>query len=196
MKRILTGIIAVTLMMLCSCTDKPENGPVPDQQIEITTAEPAGNGGAVPGSTAKVITEGTAAGTTTAGTAENGFWIPNEGSIGVWSTDVLKTNQILIYEITEGYVKVNTGVSGLFGVDVTAMLLDGEYVFGDGVSPGYDGPEGIKGRIKFSQDSITVTYDSFGSLEDSEYYSDRYTFTIKDENSYAIVSEYKATLTN
>lgn len=190
MKKILTGIIAVTLMMLCSCTDKPEDRPEPDQQIEkITTAEPVVHGGAAP-VIPVITTEGAVEGTT-----EDSFWIPDQRFIGVWSTDVLKTNQILIYEITEGYVKVNTGVSGLFGVDVTAMLLDGEYVFGDGISPGYDGPEGIRGRIKFTDDSITVTYDSFGTLADSEYYSDRYTFTFRDENSDAIVSEYKATLT-
>ncbi len=189
MKKILIGILSVTIMMLYSCTGEANNGLASDSEKEnITTSSYLENVETTSVSSIELTD------VVPDDSTEDGSVIPDQSFIGVWSTDELKTNQILIYEITGASLRINTGVSGLFGIDVTAMLLNGEFVFGDGISPGYSGPEGIKGRVKFYKNSIIVTYDSFGFLEDSEYYSDSYTFTLKDENSEEIISQYKATL--
>lgn len=175
MKKILIGILLVTFTMLYSCartTVKSNSGD--SQKVDITTSSYAvsdDSSGDVPG-------------------------IADKSFIGVWSTDELMTNQILIYEITENSLRFNSGVNSLFGFDATAVILDGEIVFGDGISPDYSGPDGVKGKLEFSDNSITVTYTDFGSLEYSEYYPNTYTFTIKDKNSDIIISQYKASLPN
>lgn len=180
MKKILIGIVTIALILLYSCMSRPEEGLVSDSQKEnITTESYVKSDEAV-----------------SVNSSEDVIKMPDQSFIGVWSTDEFKTDQILIWEITEVSVKFNTGVSGLFGFDATAMVSDGEIVFGDGVSPGYSGPDGVKGKLEFSENSVTVIYDDFGSIEDSEYYPNMYTFTLKDENSDAIVSQYKATVPN
>ena len=171
MKKNLIGIIIISLILLCSCTGTPKKVTVTQSQND------------------NIITksyDSVQSSKDTESTYQN--------FIGVWSTDELKTNQILIYEITEVTVKFNTGVNGLFGFDATGMLLDGEFVFGDGISPGYSGPDGVKGKLKFSNNSITVIYDDFGSLDDSDFYPMEYTFTIKEENSDEIISQYKSSI--
>lgn len=188
MKRILIAFITIALILLYSCTGTPKEGLVLHTQKEnITTASYIQSDEAVSVNSSEI---------TSVNSAEDVFKMPDQSFIGVWSTDELKTDQILIWEITEVSVKFNTGVSGLFGFDATAMVLDGEIVFGDGISPSYSGPEGLKGKLEFSENGVTVIYDDFGSIEDSEYYPSRYTFTIKDENSDAIVSQYKSTIPN
>lgn len=184
-KKILAVTTAIALMMLYSCagkTDDDSASGLTEENITVTSA---------------VKTEGTAsvsenkpADATSGSNTEDIFQIPGQGFIGVWSTDESNTDQILIYEITPASVKFNTGINGLFGFDATAMFLDNAYVFGDGISPGYSGPDGLKGKLEFSESSITVTYEDFGSIEGFEYYPDKYTFTIKDENSDSIVSQY------
>ncbi len=197
MKKIL--IVAIALMMFCSCADTTKKVPVSDSTKEdITTASYVHSDEAISVDSSE-ITSAESSETvpvgpseiTSANTVEDIIKMPDQSFIGVWSTDEFKTDQILIYEITAVSVKFNTGVSGLFGFDATAMLSDDEIIFGDGVSPGYGGPDGLKGRLEFSENSITVIYDDLGSIEYSEYYPNRYTFTVKDENSDAIVSQYK-----
>lgn len=164
-------MIAV-LIMLCSCAGAPGGNPGDDPVVSTAAASRG--------------TEGT----------DDGNVNPYEKYIGVWSTDEDKTNQILIWEITEATVKFNGGVSGFFGFDATAMSLDGEFVFGDGISPAYSGPDGVKGRLSFSDDCITVIYESFGTLENPEFYPTEYKFTIREANSEEIISQYKASQGN
>ena len=183
MKKILIGIITIALLSLCACSDSTDEGTASDSQKEtVTTSASADSDDAKPIGTGE---------TTTTSADEEVSANPEQKFIGVWSTDELKTNQLLIYDISPAFVKFNGGVNGLFGFDATAMALGDEFIFGDGVSPGYSGPDGIEGRIIFSDSSITVVYDSFGSLEGAENYSDRYTFTIREENSDELISEYK-----
>ena len=174
MKRILIGILLIALTALYSCASTTV---VVDPQKDGITTSPYSKSDemTIPG-TDKVP------------------GIVDERFIGVWSTDELKTNQILIFDITEDSLKFNSGINSFFGFDATAIIADGEIVFGDGISPEYSGPDGVKGKLKFSNNSITVIYTDFGSLEYSEYYPNEYTFTIKDENSDEIVNQYKANL--
>ena len=172
MKKILIGILLIALTTLYSCASTTV---VVDSQKDNITTSPYSKSDEV----------------TTPGT-DKVPGIVDERFIGVWSTDELKTNQILIFDITMDYLKFNSGINGYFGFDATAIILDGEIVFGDGVSPYYSGPDGVKGKLKFSDNSITVIYTDFGSLEYSEFYPNEYTFTIRDENSDEIVNQYKS----
>ena len=209
MKKILVGIAAISLVLLCSCSCDGEKASVSDSQKENITAsstvkteaavsadltEEATDAPEVTLITTEKpeeITDVVSPETTSESPVENTPQKPDQKFIGVWSTDEYKTDQILIYDLTEVSVKFNTGISGLFGFDATAMLMKGEFVFGDGISPGYSGPDGVRGKLRFSENSITVIYDDFGSIEYAEGYPNEYTFTIKDENSDAIVSQYK-----
>ena len=162
MKKFLAGILAVAILALSSCSDDAEKA------------------------------KGNAPSESVSDNAGEEFSMPDQSFVGVWSTDEAKSNQIVIWEITEYSVKFNTGVQGLFGMDATGVISGGEIIFGDGISPGYSGPDGVKGKLKFIDGSVTVIYEDFGSLQDSEYYDKIYTFALRDENSDEIVSMYKA----
>ncbi|MBE6708783.1 MAG: hypothetical protein E7578_06030 [Ruminococcaceae bacterium] len=119
------------------------------------------------------------------------FEMPDQSFIGLWATDEYSTNEILIYEITSEGVKFNTGIHREFGFNATAVVVDGGLAFGDGISPGYSGPVGIRGRLVFGDTSITVIYDDFGAFNPAGGV-DTYVFTIKDEDSERYVENYKA----
>lgn len=199
MKRIL--IVTIALMMLCSCAGTTDKDPVSQSQNDTTTASYTRSEEVVSVESSEATsaesdetTSVESSEATTAESTENAIKMPDRSFIGVWSTDEFKANQILIWEITEDSVKFNAGVSGLFGFDAFGVILNGEIAFGDGISPYYSGPDGVKGRLEFSDSGITVIYDDFGSVPDAEYYPNRYTFTIKDENSDDIIEQYKSSM--
>ena len=117
--------------------------------------------------------------------------MPDQSYVGVWYTDENRTDEILIYEITDNSVKFNSGIYRLFGFTATAIESDGEIVFGDGVSPDYSGPDMIRGRLRFENDSVTVIYDNFGNFDYLDSWSNIYQFANKDDNSDNLVEQFK-----
>lgn len=112
--------------------------------------------------------------------------MPDQSFLGVWYTDEYKTDDILIYEITANSVKFNTGAFKLFGFDATATETDGKLLFG------YDNSiyGGLKGRLEFEENCVTVIYDDFGNFEDYNSINNVYKFTIKDSNSDYLVKQH------
>ena len=185
MKKVLIWITIIVLILLCSCDNKSEHGDAsqsPNDNADIRSDATASANSSE--TSPMTLSE------TTSITSIDIVEMPDQSFIGVWATDESKTDEILIYEITENSVKFNTGVYRYFGFTATGILSDGEIVFGDGISSDYHGPYGIKGRLLFSENSITVIYDDFGDIDYPENWPNSYTFTVKDENSNAIVNQF------
>ena len=125
---------------------------------------------------------------------ETEFSMPEQSYIGVWQmdTEIVPANSIYIYEITADTVKFGTGVRDWhFGFEGTAVVRDGALMFGDGISPDYMGPSKVKGRLEFSDNHITVIYDSFGDIEANQQEPNNYQFTVKHEESADILERMK-----
>ncbi|MCI8332604.1 MAG: hypothetical protein HFE78_07245 [Clostridiales bacterium] len=126
--------------------------------------------------------------------SEPTFVMPEQSYIGVWSTEGVAghTNSIYIYEITTDTIQFATGVRDRhFGFQGTAIVRDGELVFGDGISPVYSGPSMLKGRLTLEDNQVTVIYDSFGDIEANQTEPDTYHFTMRYEDSAALIEQYK-----
>jgi hypothetical protein len=78
--------------------------------------------------------------------------------IGTWYSDEQKSDSLIISSIGDTSIEFEIGVFRLFGMSATAILVDDEIKFGEGISPNYDGPES-SGTIEFREDSILVTID-------------------------------------
>ena len=114
--------------------------------------------------------------------------MPDQSYIGIWYMDDYRTDAILIYEITSDSIKFNTGIFRLFGFTAIAVECEGEFLFG------YDNSlyGGLKGRLKFEENNVTVIYDSFGYFDDYNIGTNVYQFTTKDNHSNDIVNQFKA----
>ena len=107
---------------------------------------------------------------------------PDDSFVGVWGDDPLFTDSIFIKQIEDGSVVFHTGIFRMYGFDATAVLKDGRYEFGEGISPGkWTGPEGVRGNIEFKEGKIVVNYDSHGVFEDYGSLMHQYLFYVKQE---------------
>ena len=107
----------------------------------------------------------------------------NHEYIGVWKTSS-GMDETIVYEYVEGEkIVFHSGIYRTFGFYATAVWDGESYSFGDGISPGYSGPSGLKGKIDVFESEITVTYDDFGVMSSvvpgSEGW-DYYVFTTKE----------------
>lgn len=117
-----------------------------------------------------------------------------ENYIGLWS-DEKKINYIVVYRVDHDGIMFHTGVFRTFGFHCLAIKEKGSFEFGDGISPIYWGPKGLRGSIMFTDNSVIVRYDSFGEMGDIEKnWGNQFEFSVKESDSvekYALMFDDK-----
>ena len=101
--------------------------------------------------------------------------------VGVWR-DSTGMDYITVYEYVEGAkIVIRSGIFRTFGFQATAVWDGESYSFGDGISPGYSGFPGLKGKVDVDESGLTVTYESYGTMANvvPEGWEDVYVFTEK-----------------
>ena len=78
-------------------------------------------------------------------------------------------------------IVIESGIFRTFGFQATAVWDGESYSFGDGISPGYSGFPGLKGKVDVDDSGLTVTYESYGTMANvvPEGWEDVYVFTEK-----------------
>lgn len=112
--------------------------------------------------------------------------IPDQSYLGKWYTDENPPDSIDILEITNKFVKFQTGLFRSFDFTATAIQKDGEWIFGNGISHDYSGYNApVQGHLDFTENSVIVIYDNLGSTFDYLIRSGNnvYEFTRKNELS-------------
>lgn len=87
--------------------------------------------------------------------------MPNENHIGSWSAE---GNNVVIREVTAETVKFSAGLLRLFGFEGTATLVDGVWKFTEDTAY-YSEEDKIKGRLEFTEDTVTIVYESDGRFD-------------------------------
>ncbi|MCI8331310.1 MAG: hypothetical protein HFE78_00565 [Clostridiales bacterium] len=121
--------------------------------------------------------------TTSTNSSQPDSFIPDQSYVGEWYTDENPPDDLTIYEISSEFIKFETGLYRLFGFEAIAIQEDGEWKFGDGISPDYEGPSMLKGRLQFDENSVTVIYDDFGDFAQNNIQPNIYRFTIKNNDA-------------
>ena len=101
--------------------------------------------------------------------------------VGVWR-DSTGMDYITVYEYVEGAkIVMESGIFRTFGFQATAVWDGESYSFGDGISPGYSGFPGLKGKVDVDESGLTVTYESYGTMANvvPEGWENVYVFTEK-----------------
>lgn len=94
------------------------------------------------------------------------FTMPDQSYIGGWQDPGIAS--INIYEITSDSVKFNFIISyRVERIIATAVVKDGVLVFGDGISPGFYGPENLSGHLIIEDNKVSVIIDEFGKTYDA-----------------------------
>ncbi len=162
MKRLLCMLLAVLLLAVFCVSCTPVGGD--DGQTGVSNSEQVG--GDMQASSAQTI--------------------PDSSYIGLWYDDEAKTNELIIYDITDDSVGISTGIYRMFGFSARAVMKDGVLCFGDGVSDYYEGPDGVLGHLTIGDGTVTVTYDSFGALDESGSLDGEfaeYIFTMREDGA-------------
>ena len=98
---------------------------------------------------------------------EDKLVMPDESYAGTWTLySTYNYDYVKIDEITADSIKYRGYINKYYTFSGTAVLKDGEWVFGDGISTDYMGPDGITGRLQFTDDSVSIIYDSAVKYDD------------------------------
>lgn len=107
------------------------------------------------------------------------YIMPTQDHLGVWTTE----DYVNIYEVTDTTVKFSGYQYRSLGFDATAVLTDGEWVFVS-TDESFDenrpnsNPVGISGKLRFTEDSVTIIYESLGENEEHFKYAGAHTGSI------------------
>ncbi len=113
--------------------------------------------------------------------------IPSQDYLGTWG--IYSDHPLRIESITDETIKFSDSVFRYFGISATAVLVDGEWVFGPDVSPEPCSPEGCSGKLEFINGNVLVTYDSFGEAWESDNYVQGQKGTYRVTKNYDYVPE-------
>lgn len=147
-------------------TEASTTMPQPDTTTETAAPIPEAPKTTAPETTAAEQTEesvSTEADTAAAPVDEIDKICLDQSYVGKWDATNSNT-EVGIYEITPDSIKFGLCVVHTLSFRATAVLKDGEFVFGDGISPDFRGPAMLKGRLEFKDNSIIVYIEDYGKI--------------------------------